>query len=150
MAAAPLTEAQKAAGLDPDLQFILSETGADLATQAILYDQNFRTIRMLSVVGDTRADARQAFRAWGVDITNGPAMVARMAWLVTIPDSTSTSPSILPEDCCSDKARANGTPESTSLRAEARVTRNANPSKQTCVRKVGRKVHQPMQRQPGG
>ena len=64
MAAAPPTSAEKAAGLDPDLQFILAELGADLDTQALAYDNNFRTIRMFSVLGDTRQEVRAALRTW--------------------------------------------------------------------------------------
>ena len=83
MAAAPPTSAEKAAKLDPDLQFILSELGADLDTQALAYDNNFKTIRMFSVLGDTRQEVRAALRTWGIDITAGAEQVTRMAWLLS-------------------------------------------------------------------
>ena len=68
MAAAPLTPAEKAAGLDSDLQFIMAGLNVDLDHQAIAHDRQLKSVRMFATVADTRADARVRVRLlWGID-----------------------------------------------------------------------------------
>ena len=68
MAAVPLTPAEKAAGLDSDLQFIMAGLDVELDHQAIAYDRQMKSVRMFSTMADTRADARTRIRLlWGID-----------------------------------------------------------------------------------
>ena len=69
MAAAALTPAEKAAGLDGDLQFIMAGLDIEIDHQAAAYDRQLKSVRMFATVADTRADARARVRLlWGIDL----------------------------------------------------------------------------------